>query len=143
MAAAHLDTVLGDESLPWHGQLSVQVLDSKHSIQAYLHAAAQHEDLVTIARMRSNCVFCQRYQASPDKRCPGAPRSYGEPPRFALREPETWQATDEYFETTYTSKRGHVYTLKMQGWHNILMRGKRTYPMREKALHTRARCLVR
>lgn len=47
VAAAHLGTVFGDETLSWHGQLSVQVLDSKHSIASYLHAAAQHEDLVT------------------------------------------------------------------------------------------------
>lgn len=127
VAAAHLEAVFGDESLPWHGQLSVQVLDSKHSIPAYLHPTVQHEQLVTIARVRSNRVFYRPYQPPPGKRKPGQPRSYGE--RFALREPETWHTPDEQFETTHTSKRGRVYTIKIQAWHNLLMRGKRAYPM--------------
>lgn len=86
--------------------------------------------VMTITRARGNRVFYQRYQAPPGKRGRGAPRSYGE--RFDLRDRKTWHPPDDQFETTYTSKRGRVYTLKMQGWHNMLMTGKRAYPMRDK-----------
>jgi len=127
VAAAHLSSVFDDKTLPWCGQLSVQVLDSKYSTPAYLYSAAQHENLVTIARVRSNRVFYRQYQAPPAKRKCGKPRSYGE--RFALREPETWHTPDEQFETTHTSQRGRTYTVKIQAWHNMLMRGTRDHPM--------------
>ncbi|MBC8497084.1 MAG: transposase [Anaerolineales bacterium] len=130
VAAAHLKSVFGDETLPWHGQLTVQILDSKHSTSAYLHSAAQHENHVTITRVRGNRVLYRQYQSPPGERKPGKPRSYGE--RFALREPETWHVPDDQFETNYTSKRGRVYTVKIQAWHNMLMRGKRAYPMHER-----------
>ncbi len=129
VAAAHLEAVFGEETLPWHGRLSVQVLDSKHSNPVYLHAAAQYEHLVTIARVRNNRVLYRQHHPPPGKRI-GRPRSYGE--RFALREPETWHPPDAEFETNYTSKRGRTYTVKIQSWHNMLMRGKRAYPMSDK-----------
>ena len=65
VAAAHLEAVFGDTPLPWHGQLSVQVLDSKHSTPAYLHRAAQHGQLVTVARVRGNRVLYRQYSPPP------------------------------------------------------------------------------
>ena len=127
VAAEHLVTVFGDESLPWHSQLSVHVADSKHSTPEYRHTAAQYKDLVTVARVRSNRVFYQQYHPAPGKPPPGRPRSFGE--RFALKEPDTWPQRDEEIETSYTSRRGRSYTVKIECWHDMLMRGKREYPM--------------
>lgn len=127
VAMEHLQCVFDDESLPWHEQLSVQVLDTKYSPPEYLHTTAQYAHLVTIVRARSNRVFYRQYQYPPGKRSRGKRRSYGE--RFALKEPDTWHAPDEQFETSYTTKRGRTYTVKVQCWHNMLMRGKREHPM--------------
>lgn len=130
VAAAHLEVLFGDARLPWYQHLSVQVLDSKHSIAAYLHSAVPYENLVTRARVRSNRVFYRQYQAPDGEPQPGRPRSYGE--RFALRAPAAWPPPDEELEFDHITKRGRTYTVKMQGWYNMLMRGKRDHPMHDR-----------
>jgi len=130
VAAANLEKLFGDESLPWYGELSVQVLDSRYSIASYLYPAAQNDNLVTITRVRPNRVFYRRYHApaGQGRQGAGAKRYYGE--RFALKDAETWHAPDEELTFTHTTTRGRVYTVKVQFWGDMLMRGKRDAPMR-------------
>ena len=130
VAAANLEMLFGDESLPWHGGLNVQGLDSRYSIASYLYPAAQYDDLVTITRVRPNRVFYRKYRAPAgrERKGAGAKRYYGE--RFALNDPQTWHTPDEELTLTHTTKRGRVYTVKVQSWGDMLMRGKRDAPMR-------------
>jgi hypothetical protein len=55
------------------------------------------------------------------------PTWYNEP--FDLQKPATWGAPDETVQIPYTSKKGNGYTLVIEGWHNLLMRGKHDLPM--------------
>ena len=95
--------------------------DTSYSKPAYLHANRHHANLVTIARARSNRIFHRQY-VSTEKQS-GHPRWYGDP--FSLPDPTTWHPADEQATTTFVSRRGKVYRVEMQAWHNMLMRGKR------------------
>ena len=122
LAARQLDQLLSDQDLPFHGQLCVEVGDTRYSKPAYLNANRHHHNLVTIVRARSNRTFYR--QASPDEALnKGHPRWYGEP--FSLKDPATWHPPEETITTTHISRRGHCYRVEIQTWHNLLMRGKR------------------
>jgi hypothetical protein len=119
--------LLNDQTLPFYQQLCVQVVDSEYSLAAYLGEMVEHENLVTIARVRSNRVFYQMPPSSPTSPSRGHPTWYGE--RFDLKDPDTWGEPDEVVQTTYTNHRGRVYRVQLECWHNLLMSGTRKYPM--------------
>lgn len=122
LAAKQLDQLLSDPEVPFHGQLCVEVGDTRYSKPAYLDANRHHRNLVTVARARSNRTFYR--QASPDEEVnKGHPRWYGQP--FSLKDPTTWHPPDETATTTHISRRGHCYRVEIRAWHNLLMRGKR------------------
>jgi len=122
VAAKRIDRLLSDRDLPFHGQLCVEVADTRYSKPAYLAANRHHRNLVTIARVRSNRTFYQRAsQEEGGNR--GHPRWYGE--CFSLKDPGTWPPPDETATTTHISRRGHCYRIEIQAWHDLLMRGKR------------------
>ncbi|MCP4205987.1 MAG: transposase [Shimia sp.] len=122
-----LELLMSDETLPWHDALSVHVGDTRYSTPDYLAAAAKHKNLVTMARLRSNRTLYRQPLPVEGKRKPGRPRWYGE--RFSLLEPETWPAPDEQVAFPYTSRRGRSYIIQIEGWHDMLMRGKHDCPM--------------
>jgi hypothetical protein len=121
VGAAQIDALLQDSLLPFHKKLCVEVGDTSYSKPAYLYANRHHDNLVTIARVRSNRTFYRQY-ASTETRS-GHPRWYGDP--FSLPDPTTWHPVDEQATTTFVSRRGNTYRVEMQAWHNMLMRGKR------------------
>ncbi len=57
VASKQLKTILHDSSVPWKGKLSVLVVDSLYSQRNFLGEQVQEENLVIIARVRSNRVF--------------------------------------------------------------------------------------
>jgi hypothetical protein len=122
VGAEHLDTQMGDEKLPWHGEICVHVGDSRYSMPAYLSQTAAHEDLITISRFRSNrTVYRQPFQTTEE--CPvGHPTWYGE--HFSLKDPETWHEPDEIEELPYKIRRGSKVTIEIHCWYDMLMRGK-------------------
>ncbi len=98
-----------------------------YSTPAYLCQAAQHEDLVTISRLRSNRTLYRQPTPVIGKRSAGHPSWYGE--RFSLKEPDTWHNPDETIELPHTTRRGRSCTIHIQRWHDMLMAGKKNYPM--------------
>ncbi|MCB0079107.1 MAG: hypothetical protein KDD73_17025, partial [Anaerolineales bacterium] len=84
-----------------------------------------HAHLVTIARVRSNRTFYYRYVAD-EAAAPSAghPTWYGE--AFKLTDPETWTPPPETLTWWESSRRGKRQRVEIQGWHNLLMRGKHT-----------------
>jgi len=127
VALDQLAILMDDEDLPWHGELSVQVADSRYSTPHYLAAAAAYENLVTIARLRSNRTLYRQPPPVEGQRPRGHPTWYGEP--FRLGDPATWQEPDEVVEVQHTSRRGRAYTIRIEAWHNMLMSGTRSAPM--------------
>jgi len=122
-----LELLMSDETLPWYDELCVHVGDTRYSTLDYLAGTAKHKHLATIARLRSNRTLYRQPLPVEGKRKPGRPKWYGE--RFSLREPETWHGADEQAVFAYTSRRGHAYTIQLEGWYDMLMRGKRDCPM--------------
>lgn len=127
VGAEQLKMLLEDEHLPWHGDLSVQVVDSRYSTPEYLQSAAAYDNLVTIVRVRSNRTFYRQPPVLEGKRPPGHPLWYGE--AFKLDDPRSWPEPDAVIELPYTSQRGRSYTIRMESWDEMLMRGQQDIPM--------------
>ena len=121
--------LLNDKTLPFHQQLCVQVADSEYSAVSYLGEMTEHENLVTIARVRSNRVFYQMPPSSPTSPSRGHPVWYGL--RFDLKDSDTWEEPDEVVQTAYTNHLGRTYRVQLECWHNLLMRGTHEYPMHQ------------
>jgi len=125
---AQVATLLTDERLPFHHALCVQVDDSRYSTPAFLHPVAQHANLVTIARLRgTRTLYRPAALGAADDRQAGHPRWYGAP--CALHKPTTWGPSAQTVETTRTSRRGRTYTVQIQAWPDLLVRGTRKHAM--------------
>jgi len=124
-----VNLLLNDQTLPFHQQLCVQVVDSEYSVVSYLGEMTEHENLVTIARVRSNRVFYETPPPRPSSSSRGHPNWYGE--RFDLKDSDTWKEPDEAVQTTYTNHLGRIYKVQLECWHDLLMTGTREYPMHQ------------
>lgn len=128
VAVAELNHLLKDKSLPFGKELLVNVVDSKFSCPQYLSPLAEHDDLVVITRLRGSRVL-NRMAPSPVQGTEkaGHPTWYAQ--RFALHDPTTWGTADDQVWLAYTSRRKRFFTVEIQAWHNLLMRGKKALPM--------------
>ena len=122
-----VELLLNDQTLPFHQQLCVQVADSEYSVVSYLGEMTKHENLITIARVRSNRVFYETPPPRPASPSNGHPIWYGT--RFDLKDSNTWKEPDQAVQTTYTNHRGRVYSVQLECWQDLLMTGTREYPM--------------
>jgi len=121
VGAKQIGELLGDEKLPFHKQLTVEVGDSDYSQPAYLAANREQEHLLSVVRCRGNrTLYRQRSRSATETG--GAPGYYGTP--FKLKDPVTWYEPDEQIQLPFVSRRGHPYQITIQAWQNILMRGK-------------------
>lgn len=129
VGAEQIDALMKDETLPFHDELCLHVADSVYSAVTYLGPVAveKHKNLVNVVRARDNRVFYRQAPPVEGERGPGHPTWYGE--RFDLKDPSTWGQPDMVEETTFTTRKGRVYRVQMEGWRNLLMRGKKNLPM--------------
>jgi hypothetical protein len=109
----------------------VHVADSVYSAVTYLGPVAVqgHKNLVNVVRSRGNRVFYRPAPPVEGKRPRGHPTWYGE--RFDLQDPSTWGQPDVVEEDAFTTRKGRVYRVQLEGWHNLLMTGKRDLPMHQ------------
>ena len=128
VGAEQVATLMRDETLPFHDDLCVQVEDSRYSTPQFLSQVGKHDNLITIARLRSNRNL-YRSVPSVEQSGQGHPTWYGE--CFCLHDSTTWGEPDEVIQTPHISRRGHTYTVHIHAWHNLLMRGRRDYPMHD------------
>lgn len=119
--------LMKDETLPFYQELCVAVGDSDYSSVSYLGEVATIPNLITVARVRSNRVFYRQPEKEEGKNKPGHPKWYGE--RFDLKDSKTWGKPDEVIFTTHTTRSEQTYTVRIEGWYELLMRGTREYPM--------------
>ena len=118
-----IEKLLQDAKLPFAQDLTVEVGDSSYSKPAYLYAHRKFSNLVTVVRVRGNRTFyCQYAPTEEENPSQGHPQWYGE--RFSLSNPKTWTQPDETLTLWETSRRGKVYRVEIQAWHNLLMTGK-------------------
>ena len=127
VASEQIKAAMSDSSLPWYQKLSVLVVDTAFSKRQFLFEQSQQNNLVVIARCRSNRVF---YQSPPVKELNkkrGCPRKYGE--RFDLGDAETWHSPDETTVVQQTTRKGRILNVNIQAWHQMLMRGTKYQKM--------------
>lgn len=124
VGSEQINALLADPTLPFGGSFCVDVADSSYSKPACLCSKRQHPQLVSITRLRGNRVLYQQFVSDSDERQSGGgrPQHYGE--RFALREPDRWHKPDEVVTLWERSRRGKLYRVEIQAWHNMLMPGK-------------------
>lgn len=123
VGAVQMNVLLDDPTLPFYNQLCVEVGDTSYSKPKYLFANRPKSNLVSLVRVRSTRTFYREADPSGRKPARGHPTWYGA--AFSLHDPQTWPAPDEIAHTTATSRRGRVYQVKIEAWHDMLMRGKR------------------
>jgi hypothetical protein len=125
VGAQQIECLLQDPELPFGQELTVEVGDGSYSKAEYLHAHRKFPKLVTIARVRGNRTFYHRYVPTAEeveKSGRGHPTWYGKP--FPLSDPTRWTEADETLTLQETSRRGKVYRVVIESWHNMLMPGK-------------------
>jgi len=129
VGAEQIDALMRDETLPFHDELCVHVADSVYSAVTYLGPVAvqEHRNLVNVVRSPGNRVFYRQAPPVEGKRGRGHPTWYGA--RFDLKDPSTWGEPDVVEETTFTTRKGRVCRVQLEGWRDLLMRGKRDLPM--------------
>jgi hypothetical protein len=121
VGAAQIGALLGDERLPFHDQLTVEVGDSDYAQPLFLAANRAPGNLVSLVRSRGNRIYYRLAYRSA-KETGGAPGHYGQP--FKLKDPRTWGAADETARLPVTSRRGRHGQVIIQAWHNLIMKGK-------------------
>jgi hypothetical protein len=128
VGAQQITALVQDETLPFHDELCVQVEDSTYSAVTFLGRVGKHDNLVTVVRLPGNrTVYRTPVLSAEEQNAPGHPTWYGEP--FSLKDPTTWGEPDVVAHTTFTSRRGQVYQVHLEGWYDMRMRGKRNLPM--------------
>ena len=133
---AQMSRLCEDETLPFHTDLSVTVADSDYSAVTFLGGVAAYPNHVTIARFAGNRTVYRQPPPPQEARGRGHPRWFGAP--MSLKDPTTWDKPDDVAETTFTTRKGKVSTVHIEGWHDMLLRGTRGLPM-----HTYPFTLVR
>lgn len=130
VGAEQMDALLYDDTLPFSDALCVDVADSAYSTVPFLGPLSEHDNLVTIARVRGNRTFYrQAPQEEEGQRPQGHPTWYGQP--FRLSDPTTWGEPDEVATTRFTTRKGRTYTVYIESWHDLLMSGTRQFAMHQ------------
>ena len=126
VASKQLDTLFKEAIFP-PGKLCVHVADTAYSCVKFVHQTARHKDVVQIARVRCDRVF---YRAAVlDNAAAGHPKWFGE--AFDLKKAESWGTPNEQLSVAHTTGNGKTFTVQIQAWHNLLMRGKKKLPMHQ------------
>ena len=121
-----LKAVLSNPKLAWGKELCVNAVDSAYGNKQFLSPLQEHQNLVTIARSRSNRVFYQSPAISETPIGKGHPTWYGA--RFAIQEPDTWHEPTEVSQFSYKTRRERIVNVTITAWSNILMRGGNDTP---------------
>jgi hypothetical protein len=123
VGALQVQTLLDDETLPFHNELCVEVEDSGYSKPAFLAKNRKKTNLITVTRARNKRTFYRQPLAVGGEEGAGHPTWYGAP--FKLPNETTWHAPDTTTTTTKVSLSGKTYRVEIEGWNNMLMRGER------------------
>jgi hypothetical protein len=123
VGAEQIKALLDDPALPWHGELVVNVGDSRYSKPAYLHAVHQdHDELITIAKVRRNRNL-YHYLPPPEDKPAHRPPFKGEV--FKLHDPATHTQPDETLVLELKEQqKGREQIVLIEVWEDMTMPGK-------------------
>lgn len=122
-----INVLMSDESLPWHKKLSVLVADSTYSHRSFLFDLSKYKNLVVIARVRSNRIFYSTPPKQQEEKKRGCPKKFGE--CFDLSNENTWRPPDETTQIQSITKKGRQFTVTLDAWQHMLMRGTKEEQM--------------
>lgn len=123
VGALQVQTLLDDQTLPFHNELCVEVEDSGYSKPAFLAKNRKKTNLVTITRARNTRIFYRQPAAGAGEAEVGHPTWYGD--RFSLTDETTWHPPDANATTTLVSLSGKTYRVEIEAWNDMLMKGER------------------
>ncbi len=124
---AQIGRLLDDEMLPFPAELCVTVADSDYSAVTFLGGVAAYSNHITIARFAANRTVYRQAPPPEPGHGRGHPTWFGAP--MALKDPTTWDEPAHVVQTIFTTRKGQIYTVHIEGWHDLLLRGKRGLPM--------------
>ena len=117
-----------ENSQHFANKLSLIVVDSLYSQRNFIGEQVKNKDRVVVTRVRSNRVFYRPfYLPEPSVSQSGHPRWYGD--KFDLKDSDSWSSPDEVIHSHFTTSRGKLLNLTIQGWKNMLMRGTKAYKL--------------
>lgn len=126
---SQINRLMEDQTLPFKDELCVSVVDSDYAAINYLSRVCDHSNLVTIARLPGNRTVYRTPSPEPNGVRRGHPTWFGKP--MPLQKPSEWDKPDEVVETSFTTSKGKHCTAQIEGWRDMLFRGKRDVPMHE------------
>jgi DDE superfamily endonuclease len=127
VGSKQVSEVMCDSSLQWHQQLCVLVADTAYSQRSFLFEQSKHQNLLVIARCRSNRIFYQSPLVDVSNKKRGCPKKYGE--RFDLGNAETWHQPNQITQIQQTTRKGRLLNVTIQAWNQMLMRGSKNQKM--------------
>jgi hypothetical protein len=127
VGVAQVRAILANPKLPWHGKRVVLVIDSLYSVAAFLGPLAGEDNLVNVSRLRSNRVLYRQ----PGPKPPGKRGRAWFGAAFKLGDPTTWGEPDERVELPDGRHLGRPMKVRLEVWHDLLMRGTRAQPMHQ------------
>ena len=127
VGSEQISEVMCDSLLHWHEQLCVLVADTAYSQRSFLFEQSKHQNLVVVARCRSNRIFYQSPPVEESNKKRGCPKKYGE--RFNVADAETWHPPDETTQIQQTTSKGRLLNITIHAWHQMLMRGTKHQKM--------------
>jgi hypothetical protein len=135
VAQEQINLLLNHTGIGHRDQLSVTVGDTAYSTPEYLCSNFEHENHVSISRLRSNRKLYRPYDAgglTEEENRQGHPCWYGE--EIRVMDQLLWQNPDETTTVLWTTKRGKTYTVTISAINDLRMRGKRAAPMHDKPI---------
>jgi DDE superfamily endonuclease len=125
VGASQLETLMENQALPFASELCLHVGDGSYSAAYCLSQSKKYENLVLAARLRSNRTLYFLPQKFPEN-LQGHPTWYGK--AFKLKNANHYKA-DQEIHSSYHSRSGRTFNVRIKAWRNLLMRGKRDCPM--------------
>lgn len=106
-------------------QLAISVGDSLYGSEGCRIKAAQAENLVHIFRLKSQRNVFKMPENSSEPLGRGRRKEYGE--KIRLNNESTLPKPDQQANTGFMARSGKVYSVRIAGWENMLLRGSKTY----------------
>ena len=111
------------EALDLSDEMTLSIGDSLYGTEACRQQATTQDQLVHIFRLNSkrNIFFTPKVTSATG----GRRQEFGA--KMNLGQPNTQPQSDQCSTTSWTSRRGKPYTVTLHAWHNMLLRGSRTF----------------
>lgn len=137
-SAQQVNNIMDNKDLPFHKELTVNVLDSNYSSPEYLAKTHHQQNLVSIVRLAGNRNVwgqlnakdqSERRESNNDTR--GANAVYGE--KYKLGNVKNWARSHDD-ATEFGVKIGtKKYIVQVQVWEKMMIRSKRKLTMKDKS----------